>query len=202
MREPETRFAVEFGVPIPISPSVQIHGPLEEEVHDYYLVVLDARAREVVTVIELLSPTNKRPGSEGREVMLDKRSALLRGGANWLELDLLRAGPRSGLLEGRSDYCVALARPKVRHLQTWFIDLRDPLPVVAVPLKPEDGDAPLDLQAALDVAYDRARYADSVDYAGPVPPPVLRPADALWVAGRLTAWLESRAGPGPAESQS
>jgi hypothetical protein len=69
----------------------------------------------------------------------------------------------------------------------WFIDLRDRLPTVGVPLRDPDPDVPLDLQQAFDTAYDRARYAHSVDYTRPIPPPLLKPADAAWVARQVEA---------------
>ena len=44
-----------------------------------YLKILDREGRELVTVIELLSPTNKRPGNH-RAQYLSKRSAVARPG--------------------------------------------------------------------------------------------------------------------------
>ena len=57
-----------------------------------YLNVLDRESREVVTVIELLSPTNKRPG-DNRAQYLAKRSAVRHSEAHLVEIDLLRGGP-------------------------------------------------------------------------------------------------------------
>ncbi len=53
----------------------------------------------------------------------------------------------------------------------WFIDLRDRLPVVAVPLRSPFPDVPLDLQKVLDEVYERACYADQVDYTRMLPNP-------------------------------
>ncbi len=53
----------------------------------------------------------------------------------------------------------------------WPIRLSQRLPVIQIPLRPKDGDTPLDLQAVLDTAYDRAGYARGIDYKKePVPP--------------------------------
>jgi len=57
-----------------------------------YLNVLDRESREVVTVVELLSPMNKRPG-EHRAQYLAKRSAVRQSEAHLVEIDLLRGGP-------------------------------------------------------------------------------------------------------------
>ncbi|WP_448592280.1 DUF4058 family protein [Thermoflexus hugenholtzii] len=140
--------------------------------------IRDARTYQVVTAIEVLSLANKVKGSRGQQAMQEKRRLLLQGGANWLEIDLLRAGSRPEPLAGRSDYVVALYRPQHPGLLVWFIDLRDPLPVVAVPLRPPFPDVSLDLQKALDEVYERARYAEQIDYTGPIPPTPLPPADA------------------------
>lgn len=165
----------------------------EPEIQDAYLEIRDARSHEVVTAIEVLSPANKVKGSRGRQAMLEKRRLLLQGGAHWLEIDLLRGGERDEPVAGRSDYVVVLYRPRDPRLQVWFVDLRDPLPVVAVPLRPPFPDFPLDLQKVLNEVYERARYADQIDYTGPVPPPPLRPADALWVQTQIQRWRSERA---------
>jgi hypothetical protein len=174
-----------------ISPSVEIAILMEPEVRDLYLEVLDRRTHEVVTAIELLSPANKTPGARGRTTMLEKRRALVEAGANYLEIDLLRGGERETLLAWRSDYVVALQRARRPQFEVWFADLRDPLPTVAVPLRPPHPDVPLELQPLLGDVFARARYADSLDYSQPVPPPPLPPADAAWVTRQIAAWQSS-----------
>lgn len=179
------------GQPAITAPMV-VETLLEAEIRDHYLEVRDARSHQVVTAIEVLSPANKVRGSRGQQAMLEKRRLLLEGGASWLEIDLLRGGDRPAPLAGRSDYVVALYRPGHPGLLAWFMDLRDRLPVVAVPLRPPFPDAPLDLQHVLDDLYARARYADQLDYAGPVPPPPLDPQDAEWVRIQVQRWQAER----------
>ena len=53
----------------------------------------------LVTCIELLSPLNKRRGSEGWEQYLRNRNSLLLGSANLVEIDLLRGGQRLPMVE-------------------------------------------------------------------------------------------------------
>lgn len=172
-----------------ITEPVMVEEVRDEEIHDYYLEVRDAHSHKVITVIELLSPANKIKGSRGYEAMQEKKKLLGQGGAHWLEIDLLRAGERSEKLVGQSDYCVVLLRHRQPRMGVWFIDLRDPLPTVAVPLRPPFEDVPLNLQQVLDETYRRAYYADSIDYTRPVPLPHLKPADQAWVKHILTEWL-------------
>src|SRR5205085_10931213 len=58
-----------------------------------YLKILDAKSRRLITVVELLSPANKRPGPD-RDDYLTKRIDYLTAGVNLVEIDLLRAGER------------------------------------------------------------------------------------------------------------
>jgi hypothetical protein len=100
-------------------------------------------------------------------------------------------------VSGRSDYYALLHRGGVADaFEVWPVDLRDRLPTIAVPLRPPEDDAPLDLQTLLDGVYRRGHYADSLDYAATPPAPRLRPADAAWAEGRVRAWSARRAGAG------
>ncbi len=152
-----------------ITPPVVIEDLLDPEIHDHYIEIRDARSHEIVTAIELLSPANKVKGSRGRQTMEEKRCRLRQGGAHWMEIDLLRDGQRHAKLAGRSDCCVLLLRNDRSEGLAWFFSLRDSLPEVDVPLRPPHEDVKLDLQRVLNETYDRAHYADSVDYTRPRP---------------------------------
>jgi hypothetical protein len=65
----------------------------------------------------------------------------------------------------------------------WPIGLRDPLPTIPVPLRPEDGDARLDLQALLNRIYDESGYEDYLYHHEPDPPLVAD--DASWARSFL-----------------
>jgi hypothetical protein len=83
------------------------------------------------------------------------------------------------------DYYALLIRAEDRARgSVWTFSVREPLPTLAVPLRPPYADVPLDLGRALVQAYDRAYYADALDYAEPPEPP-LRPEDADWARERL-----------------
>jgi len=180
-----------------LTPPALVEGLLDPEIHDRYLVVHDKRSHDVVTAIEILSPANKVKGSRGRHALEEKRKLLRRGGAHWMEIDLLREGWRNELIAGRSDYCVTLLREGQPGILAWFIDLRDRLPTVAVPLRAPHPDVLLNVQRVLDAAYDRARYAHSVDYTRPIPLPSLKPADEAWVGRQVAARVRSRSHAAP-----
>ncbi len=160
--------------------------PAQEKV--VTIQIRDARTKQLVTVIELLSPVNKRPYSPGREEYLSKRGNLLQSSVHLIEIDLLRAGERVPMIDPLPDapYFVILSRADRRPLcEVWPINLRDPLPVVPVPLLAPDADAQLDLGTALHDVYDGAGYDDWLDYTHPPPDPPLAPADAAWLDARL-----------------
>ncbi len=56
--------------------------------------------------------------------------------------------------------------------ELWGIRLPQRLPVIPIPLKKGDPDGRLDLQAALDSAYDRAEYDLRIDYRKQPKPPL------------------------------
>jgi len=178
-----------------ITPPTMIEPLAALEVRDRYLEIHDRRSREVLTTIEILSPRNKAVKSKGREQFINKRNAIFSTQTHWIEIDLLRAGERPQEVEaaGKSDYYTLLRRADAGgRLAVWYTDIRDRLPTIAIPLRVPHVDATLDLQAALNSIYDRAHYADEIDYAQPVPGPPLRPADATWSAERVREWLAAR----------
>jgi hypothetical protein len=144
-----------------------------------FIEIRDRRDRELVTVIELLSPANKAPGPD-REQYLAKRMELLNGPVHLVEIDLLRGGPPMPA-EGRPKcaYSVLVSRVERRlDADLWPIALRDRLPEIPVPVRSPDADARLDLQEVLDRIYDDAGYSDYI-YEG-TPRPKLAGKDAVW----------------------
>jgi hypothetical protein len=149
-----------------------------------YLEIRDRGNRQLVTVLELLSPSNKRPGPD-REQYLAKRQQLLTSSVHLVELDLLRGGPRLPVQNlPPCDYCVMVSRYEDRpNVGLWPLGLRDKLPTIPIPLLVQER-AVLDLQSALHRVYDAAGYEDYI-YAHE-PNPSLQAADAEW-AQRLIA---------------
>jgi hypothetical protein len=151
-----------------------------------FVAIRDRRNRQLVTLIELLSPTNKRPGGD-RDQYLAKRHEVLSSTAHLVEIDLLRGGVRPPLEQlPACDYYVMVSRSETRpRVGLWPLQLRDRLPVIPIPLRAPDPDAQLDLQSVLHAIYDSARYANYI-YDG-TPDPPLKLQDERWareVAGR------------------
>ena len=148
--------------------------------------VRDAASNELVTAIELISPTNKRLPDLHR--YRSKRRALLTAGKNLLEIDLIRRGTRPFAFSGMpaATYAVALTRgDNPSRVEFWALNLPDPLPVLPTPLLAPDPDVALDLGSALRTVYEEADYDLSLDYTQAPPPPALREADASWLATLL-----------------
>ncbi len=144
-----------------------------------FLEIRDRRNRQLVTLIELLSPANKRPGGD-RDQYLAKRQEVLASCAHLVEIDLLRGGQRPPLEQLPScDYCVLVSRCEKRpRVGLWPLRLGDRLPVIPIPLREPDPDAQLDIQEVLHDIYDRAHYETYVYDGSPVPP--LSPEDETW----------------------
>ena len=149
-----------------------------------YLEIRTGKGDRLVTVVEVLSPSNKRR-PEDRRVYEHKRDTLLRNGVSVLQVDLLRGGPR--LLPEKADphdYNAMLVRGERRSVaDVWLWSLRDRLPTLPVPLAEGDTDVTLDLQAALDTVYDATNLAPFLYGEDPDPP--LAGEDAAWAAGLL-----------------
>src|SRR5438874_2737138 len=68
--------------------------PVPERRREAFLTVRERESMAVITVIEVLSPTNKRPETDGRREYLRKREKVLLSPAHLVEIDLLRGGER------------------------------------------------------------------------------------------------------------
>ena len=147
--------------------------PVDEEVREVFLTIRDEATREIVTVIEMLSPTNKRLGSDGRAQYLRKRPSVLRSRAHLVELDLLRGGQRLPMRTPLppGDYFAIVSRsPRRPAAEVFAWTIRQPLPSVPIPLAGSDPDIMLDLQAVMDATYDGMGYDYALDYSQPVVP--------------------------------
>jgi hypothetical protein len=146
----------------------------------------------LVTAIEVLSPTNKRPGAEGADAYEKKRQEVFRSAAHLLEIDLLRGGRRPHLARPATlpavPYFVFLSRAeRWPEIAIWPCALHVPLPTVPVPLRSPDPDVALPLTDLVQQVYRSARYDLQVDYREPPPPPELAAEDAAWLSAHLQA---------------
>lgn len=170
----------------PAAPFVVVDLPLNDPLIEGYLEVRFVPTGEVVTVIELLSYTNKLLG-KGRAEYLEKRDGLLKSHIHLVELDLLRAGPPMPFAEpaAERDYRIFIRRrQEPRRAQLYGFMLRDVIPTFPLPLNPDDQEPLIDLNALLQSLYARARYDLVLDYSKPPDPP-LRDADAAWANALL-----------------
>lgn len=167
-------YAAESKSPTGTSIAAPAYGRLPvvtDALRQSYLEIRDRQSRELVTVLEVLSPTNKRSGPD-REQFLAKRRGLMQSPVHYVEFDLLRGGPRMPVDNlPPCDYyaLVSLARERPR-VGIWPIRLRDPMPKVPIPLRDPDPPVHVDLQEALNRVYDAAGYEDYIYSGRPQPP--------------------------------
>lgn len=164
------------------------------EFQQRYLEIRDVRSGgRVITVVEFVSPTNKRPG-EGLSKYRQKQEECRAARVNLVEIDLTRGGDRSKLMpidrltsHQRTTYQAWVSRA-TEPLKGWAhcLPLRQRLGAIPIPLRPTDADVLLDLQPLVDQVYETGRYSEDIDYDEPLVPP-LSPEDAEWVAIVLAA---------------
>jgi hypothetical protein len=171
------------------SPEVKpktVKVPLLENVRERYLEVKRVENQEVVTVIEILSPKNKRTG-EGRKAYEIKRQRVLESSTHLVEIDLLRAGePMLVFGDGtQSDYRILVSRSEKRpQADLYTFNLQDVIPPFLLPLLAEDNEFLVDLQSLLAGIYERASYDLVINYhQDPISP--LSEINAAWLNGIL-----------------
>jgi hypothetical protein len=183
-------------IPLPQKASIAVTSPsveavtvditMPETVKETYLEVRDVLTREVVTVIEILSPINKRSG-EGRKAYIKKRLQVVGSSTNLVEIDLLRDGKPIEKVQNhlQTDYRIlvsrAIKRPKA---DLYAFNLPNIIPCYPLPLREGDKEPLLDIQTLIYELYDEGNYDLVIDYTQePVPP--LSHENAAWVDGIL-----------------
>jgi hypothetical protein len=172
---------------------VTLPAEVIDEVEEMYLEVYSLPDHALVTVIELLSPTNKFT-AEGRAEYLRKRREVLAARVNFVEIDLLRGGEPMPLKEPApaSDYRILVSHtPHRPRAQLHSFSYREPIPSLSVPLLPGDAEPVVDLSATLHAVIERARYYRVIDYTKPPVPP-LRPEDEPWAAAIVARGSDAR----------
>jgi hypothetical protein len=185
--ELETQLVIDDRINDPISavPDVTITETKPAPTRITSIYVKRIEGDELVTIIELLSPSNKRHGKD-RQKYVQKLFHFYETGVHLVEIDLLRQGARVPLVGlPKTDYLAMVSRTYDRpNCDVWPIGLREPLPVLPIPLLRPDRDMPLDLAKALRTAYERAHYERRINYNAPATPP-LKSKDATWAAKLL-----------------
>ncbi|MFQ5859872.1 MAG: DUF4058 family protein [Anaerolineae bacterium] len=162
--------------------------PMPEEVVERYLELRDVVTGEVITVIEILSRTNKL-NHDGRRAYEEKRFKVLGSRTHLVEIDLLRPGePMAMRVQGdghRGDYRILVSRAYRRpRAEAYVFGLRQPIPAFPVPLRKGEMDVAVDLNTLLHELYDRAGYDLAIDYRLEADPP-LEGDDAEWADALL-----------------
>ena len=163
-----------------------------EPVPERSVRIVSTSGERLVTVIELVSPTNKL--GEGADAFLAKRAEMLEAGVNWVEIDLVRRGnwrrllaphacPRDAVSEYRATVRLA-AEPAAVYV--YPLPLRQRLAPVPIPLRADDPAVALDVQRLVADTYADDRYGQTLDYTDELAPP-LSPDDAAWADGLLRA---------------
>ena len=176
---------------IAISAPVIVHYEAEPATETFIHIVEPGAKHRLITVIEVLSPSNKLAG-EGQQQYRQKQAELRRGGVSLVEIDLLRSGKRVLSLpvsriprRARTTYQVCVRRGwKPNYYEVYPAPLRARLPRIRVPLREKDEDIRLDLQATVELAYRKGRYFTTLDYDAPPHPPLSGP-DVSWAKGLL-----------------
>lgn len=140
-----------------------------EQVTERFLEVRLTQSKEVVAVIEILSPKNKR-SKEGRAAYESKRQKNLASATNLVEIDLTRQGEPMPILGAiATDYSILVSRSDNRpDADLYTFDLKNPIPVFPVPLREGEPEPIIDLQRLLNEVYERARFDLAIDYSQPL----------------------------------
>jgi hypothetical protein len=159
----------------------------EEHRESFIEIYEDDPERQLVTCIEVPSPSNKTKNSKGQELYLRKRESLLLGTANLVEIDLLRGGQRMPMLGAWPDspYTLLVCRRwRAPYCTVWRAHYRKPLSPLPIPLSRMEPNIRIDLQQLIADIYARSRYEGDIDYGKPLEP-ALPEGDAAWLAERV-----------------
>lgn len=154
---------------VALSEPVMVTALAEVEFREIFIEVWKlAPEHKLVTCIEVLSPTNKRPGTVGWNEYSQKRSVFLSGYANFVELDLLRKGKRHAVQEPLPDspyYLLVMRKEDAPRCAVWPAFSTKPLEPIPIPLLSSDPDVVLSLQPLIDNIFVTMRYHEDMNYS-------------------------------------
>lgn len=158
-----------------------------------YLEVRQAPDDRVVTVVEILSPSNKAPGS-GRTDYIRKREDILTSPVNLVEIDLLRGGEPMPLTTPvpPCHYRILVSRERWRPSARLFpFTVMNAIPKFPLPLLEGDAKIEADIGPLLSGMHHTGRYNMAVNYDQPPPGPALDAAILQWLDERLAVFRQS-----------
>ncbi|MBG1258497.1 DUF4058 family protein [Nostoc commune] len=159
----------------------KVRVPIPEQLTERFLEIRATQSKEVVAVIEILSPKNKR-SKEGRAAYESKRQKILASATNLVEIDLLKQGESMPIFGATAaDYSILVSRSYNRpDADLYTFNLKNPIPVFPVPLREGESEPIVDLQRLLNQVYERARFDLAIDYTQPLK--ILRsPEEEAWM---------------------
>jgi Protein of unknown function (DUF4058) len=173
-------------VAAPTTKPTKVTVPVPEIIKEGYLEIREVGTEEVITSIEILSPANKRSG-KGRQVYEKKRLQVLGSSTHLVEIDLLRAGEPLPFFGNNisNQYRILVSRGDCRpNADLYAFNLQDIIPAFPLPLRAEDTEPVIDLQALLSEIYEIASYDLVMDYSRESVPQ-LSESDAVWADALL-----------------
>ncbi|MBE9085591.1 DUF4058 family protein [Tolypothrix sp. PCC 7601] len=162
--------------------SITVTLPLPLEIKEGYLEIREVSTGQVVTVIEVISPTNKLTKA-GRKSYLEKREKIFQSDTNLLEIDLIINGDKMPTLTNipDTDYHILVVRShQLPSAQLFAFTVREAIPNVTIPLEQQEQEIKLDLQKLLLEIYEQAGFDLTLDYNQP-PVPDLLVKDREWM---------------------
>jgi hypothetical protein len=149
-------------------------------------VEIRSTSGELITVIEILSPSNKT--SAGREKFDRKVAGLIRANVNVAEVDLIRGGISRGKdvsphWPSSPGQIVVMRALSQGDYEVYPCPLRQPIPAVHLPLREGEADGVMDLQPLIDRCWAMGKYWTLKRSQPPSPP--LAEEDLLWARERL-----------------
>lgn len=182
--EPEEVFS-EGNVAVATPEPVVVTVPMPDVVRHRYLEIRSLRTSDVITIIEILSPVDKR--GVGRQKYESKRLEILESQTHLVEIDLLHEGQPMPVLnyEPESHYRVLVSESGDRpQAQLYPFNLQQSIPPFWLPLKPEDPAIVVNLKPLLEEIYELSGYDLDIDYSQD---PALRwsASDLIWIDKQL-----------------
>ena len=162
--------------------AIPVRVPYQDEQRQRYLEVIRVSNREVVAVIELLSPSNK--SSPGREAYIAKRNQVFHSMSHLVEIDLLRSGQPMPVIGDvpPSHYRILVtnARNTDAVADLYPCSIQSPLPHFVMPLVEGSEGIAINLKPIIDEVYILGSYDRDIDYDQDPNPP-FSDADHAWI---------------------
>ena len=168
---------------VPLSKdAIAVQLPYEDVLRQRYLEIRRVSNREVVAVIELLSPGNKT--GAGRQAYIAKRTQVFHSMSHLVEIDLLRAGRPMPVIGDVPPCHYRILATNARRTEPvadlYPFSIQTRIPHFVMPLAKGSEGIAIDLKPILDDVYAIGSYDRDIDYQQDPEPP-LSDADRAWL---------------------